>query len=389
MISRKTLDILNSTGFGADIDKFELFMVRVKESIEDGQPIISSKDAEDLFKVLREIKPESDVFSSSVAEDKEESISNETKIYNTMYNKFKPKNRYKAFEVSEKGLEAIYRVTSMKSGVDIIAKLMPVGIRFRAVYVDSVLCAVYILSNNQSDKDITEVAKMHLPNDAESLTGKYVTEVRGFITESKSSGKYQSTAEIYDYVTSGTYNKKSEIKFIAESVYSDGINDSFQAIDNLDNDEFETVYNIMIADINNEVSSKSIVTAANRAISYFESLVEDGLVTYDCSGVVLELNDINMLESTVDSNGIIEASVEIRSGKFWDSNVYESVVESIAYKQELDYMSATASIKPVVIGGIVVSDIKVGSLEVVKTRMITTGSIIKFNYNKKNGASIV
>lgn len=181
MINENTLKILNSIGFGADIDSLESYIIDYKQARLLSNLAFYSENYNKLYKILEEVKP-----NSIALTDKLSLSPLEIEKYDKIFDKYN--NIHEEVIYGTKGIN----MNTIKSNIDteedesidIIALANVSGIDINILYINGYIYRVYAIGETNKYIDLTEILKQNekVIGYIDELSDYELVELRGKLT---------------------------------------------------------------------------------------------------------------------------------------------------------------------------------------------------------------
>lgn len=351
MININTMNKLEKLGIGSDIDKLENYVALIDYSDMMGNCITTWDKKEEIVSLLKELKPNSDIFKYNWDLESEE-IDEFDKLFE-QYGRFKGIN---VNSITKKSFIELDKSIKDNGGTgDIYAFALPDGIDIRIVYRKGIYYSAYTYKYNKKGKDITEHIRNLVPYNIQEISDQGIIEVQARITMTNDALREANIKEseklafIVDFlINEKSYENIDKFKVLVYKIYSDDILidlgtlwDEHEAL--LDT-ELELVQNALIRNITNE----DLLDAVRELEKYFKYKVDKEYIYTD---IVICLNG-------VDDTAIINISEKYRKTK-----IYKCEVQEITWIPDLHSIVPVLNITPTLIdNAIYIKEIKLNSL---------------------------
>lgn len=391
MVNSNTMAELEKLGFGADIDALESYVAELQDAAGMGNPLVDDAAYDNYVRLLRQLKPTSETLNRNW-----EKFDTDLDEYDEVLKKY--------------GMCSITTVGSMEElrkfkqtlddighPVDLIASTKENGHGVRVVYVNGRLYNGSTRGRYKKGRDITRHLKAVLPNYVEQWKNIRIVEVRGEMLVSKDTfetylkGTLKTplssvTSLIRDSVTD------EELKYLEMVCYKVISSDDSLKFNTLW-DEFEHLKSCgfqipEIAGAKN-VTSDILDHAVEVILNYFERLMDEDKIRFACDGIVVAINDNNTFYSTGKSGNSWNGNIALKMGRYWESNVYSSVIEKIQFIPGKSYITPKAIIKPVVTGnGAEVTNVPLYNIGVMERYHLIPGETVYFRFGGEQGVTL-
>ena len=391
MVNSNTMAELEKLGFGADVDALESYVASLQDAAGMGNPLVDDATYDAHVRLLKQLKPTSEVLARNW-----ETADEDLTEYDEVLRKY---GMCSITTVGSKEELQKFRQTIIDIGhpVDLIASTKENGHAIRAVYLNGYLYNGSTRGRYKKGRDITRHLKAVLPNYVEQWKNVKLVEVRGEMLVSK------DTFETY---LKGTLKTplSSVTSLIRDSVTDEELNYleavCYKVISGDGSLEFETLWDEFqhLKECGFKIPEIAGVTGVTDAIfdraidaimAHFEKLMDDEQIKYACDGIVVAINDNNTFYSTGKTGNAWNGNVALKMGKYWESNVYSSVIERIAFIPGKSYITPKAIIRPVVTGtGAEVTNVPLYNIGVMERYHYIPGEMVYFRFGGEQGVTL-
>lgn len=395
MVNRDSLEKLNELGFGADIDALESYVQMLRDAAGMGNPLVEDSQYDIYHKLLEEVKPESKVLLSNW-EMEEEPMNQYDKILE-QYGMCSIKT---IDGINKSSLSNFIDVIRQAGGaVDVFASLKENGHATRAVYHYGELVSGSTRGRYSKGRDITRHLKRLLPNRIEGFASMPLVEIRGEVVVKK---------QQFEDVIKPLYNLKTPLSSVT-SMIKDSATD--QEIDYLNFVGYKVLpsdKNYRIPTLSNEyailqkcgiqvpehvvvkgVTEDNLVGTVEAILEYFEELMDNGEIEYDCDGIVIGVNDCNLFYSAGKDGNAWKGNFALKDGRYWQSSIYSSTIEEVVWEKGKEYLTPKAIIVPVKCrNGAEVVKVPLYNVGVMDRYGLYTGSAIHFKFGGEQGVTL-
>lgn len=392
MINEETLNILNSIGFGADIDGFETYVMDLRDAYGEGKPLVDDSQYDVYHRILKEVKPESKVF-----EQNWELEETELGEYDQLLDQYGMSSIRTIQGVNERELEYFAKVIDDNGGkVSLFASIKENGHAFRAVYLNGKLHYGTTRGRYKKGRDITRHLKRLLPNYIEDWKDSELVELRGELLvklstfEEKLQGELKTplssvTSLIRDSATDNEIDLMSAVCFKiltnSDSLHFDCLRDEFE---HLQEQGFETPQSAVIQG----VTRANLIGSVNALLEYFEDKMDNGELEYSCDGIVVAIDDNHIFYNSGRDGNTWNGNFAVKSGKYWESNIYSAVIEEVVFIPGKTYMTPKAIIEPTVCSnGAEVKVVPLYNVGVMERYGYTPGETVFFRFGGEQGVT--
>lgn len=389
MVNKDVMAELEKLGFGADVDALENYIARLQDAAAMGKPEVSDAMYDHLVRLLRQLKPDSEVLRRNW-----EIEDNDYGEYDKLLEKY--------------GMRSITTITSMDdlykfrnllkeigNPVDLMGSIKLNGHAVRAVFHRGKLVSGSTRGRYKKGRDITRHLKIVLPNYIEAWKDIELVEVRGeMLVKIEIFEKYlkQSLKTPLSSVTSLIRDSATdnEIKLLDMVCYkvlmSDDSNIKLPTLW----DEFEHLKEVGFkvppkAKVQG-VGPNNLDRAVELLLRYFEGLMDKGEVEYATDGVVVSINDNDLFYSLGLNGNSWNANFALKMGRYWESNVYSSIIKEVIFVPGKMYLTPKAIIEPVTVpGGQTISTVPLYNVGVMERYGYVPGAIVYFRFGGEQG----
>lgn len=383
MINQNTLDRLNAYGFGADIDSFESYIIDMRNAAAIGEPIADNAIYDAYIRLLKELKPDSVVFTENW-----ETEENELEEYDELLNKYGMCSI--TTYADEEELSQFKSVIDMAGGnVDLCVSVKENGHGVRAVYEYGQLVSATTRGRYKKGRDITRHAMILMPNTVDDWSEIPLVEIRGevlvkietfkqYLSDKLKTPLSSVTSLIKDSATDDEIGLMNFVayKFLtnSEDIQVDTLIDEFKILESAG---FETPQYKLAPG----VTSRNFIQYAYNILHGFETLMDNNKIEYSCDGLVLAINDRDLFYSLGKNGNAWISNFAMKMGRYWESNIYSSKILDIQFVPGKSYMTPKAIIEPVVCAnGAKVTYVPLYNVGVMDRYMYIPGETIYFRF---------
>ena len=391
MINNDLLEQLERLGFGSDIDALENRVAELQDAAGMGNPLVDDAVYDAHFKLLKELKPDSEVLNRNW-----ETVDEDYGKYDDVLKKYGMCSIVTISDISE--LDHFKDVLdTIGHNVELMASIKDNGHGVRAVYLNGWLYSGSTRGRTHKGRDITRHLKAVLPNHVEAWDSVPIVEVRGEMLvsienfEKYLKGKLKTplssvTSLIRDSVTD------DELKLLEMECYkvisSDGsleFETLWDEFEHLEKCGFKTPPKAKIVNVN----SDTLEIATNRILKYFESKMDAGEIRFSCDGIVFAINNNNDFYSTGKQGNAWNGNFALKTGRYWQQNIYSSVIEEIQFIPGKSFLVPKAIVTPVITAnGTQVTNVPLYNVGVMERYRYIPGEIIYFRYGGETGVTL-
>ena len=273
--------------------------------------------------------------------------------------------------------------------VSIIASMKENGHGVRAVYYNGELVSGSTRGRYKKGRDITRHLRAVLPNHVDAWETLGLVEVRGEMLVSKHNfeehlkGKTKTplssvTSLIRDSVTDDElqYLEMVCYKVIVENskLEFSSLKDEFVE---LENNGFKTPTYIHY----NGVNSTNVEAVVKAILNAFERHMDEDGEEYDCDGIVFAINNNDDFYSTGKTGNHWNGNFALKSGRYWEQNIYSSIIRDIEFIPGKSYIVPKAIVEPfVTANGSTVVNVPLYNVGVIERYHYVPGETIFFRF---------
>lgn len=366
MININTLNELENLNIGCDIDKLESYVALINNAEIMGNKIVREEEKERYIKLLKELKPTSEVLKYDwdmevEPDDKYDEIFNKTGFY------------------GKTGIKLDDNINELKESEDIIAYALPDGIDIRIIYVNGLLYQAYTYNREKKGKEITEYINEIIPYNIKEIIDDGIIDVRARLSINDNNlsklgiKESDKLAYIVDYITH-EYNEDLQDYFIVKvyKVFSNidlKCNSLWEEYELLGNTDFDIVEYAIVR----EVYKEDIIDTINQLENHFLSL-NDKEYNYTDISIVINNNSDKVIHNISEKNKEPKKLVATIIGIKWINSGY-----SITPRLE---------IKPIRLGDKTINYIDLNNLTYLEKNNISIGSKISIKIDYLNNLII-
>lgn len=285
MINNTTLNELNDTEFGADLDKIELYVLYYIKAASVSDMRKYNKLYNKCRKLLKDLKETSVVFQNNnsfadTIEDKydidtsniiDNNIEITSKVNNTLLNNI---------------------LSSETGNLNIVGIPYIDGINVKCIYINGYIYRIYICDNYNNYMNVTDNLKHRIPNHIEELSNHPKTILIGKLTIFNTNIDIQSflndiNTSIMMYIINNIHTDKIEL------IFTDIFDENIKTYTHWDRLEYMRTLHINVphhAMLRN-IDATLIAPALESFNEYFEDIVNTTGIIYSYSGIELRVNE--------------------------------------------------------------------------------------------------
>jgi DNA ligase (NAD+) len=387
MINKNLLDELNRLGFGADVDALESYVASLQDAAGMGEPKVTDVMYDYYVRLLRQLKPDSYVLKRNWEVDDYELDEND--ILLTKY-----------------GMKSITTIQNMADlykfkealgdrTVNMLASIKLNGHAIRAVYRNGKLVSGSTRGRRKKGRDITRHLKAVLPNEVEAWHDINIVEVRGEMLVPLAKFEYLRdylktplsavTSLLRDSVTDAELKYLDCVCYKALTENNElGLNKLSEEMDHLDKCGFKTPRRILVENV--DIYNLNVVV--EEVLNHFERIYDE--LEYATDGVVMAIDDNETFYSLgMDGNAYL-GNFALKMGKYWESNIYKSIIKEIKWIPGKTYITPKAIIEPVItVTGATVENVPLYNVGVIERLKLIPGNEIYFKFGGETGVTLV
>lgn len=372
MINNNVLNTLDDIGLGADIDSLEshlLDYIQVNQLINQYDYSYSHTK---MLKILKELKPESIVFSSKALLKQIETTEFDSILSAIPYNT--PSTPEKVYGVHDKKLKNI-RILGDSKSIDIVAVLNTKGVPVTCQYRNGSLYKIFAITGDKKYLDLTKLLKSKVASSLDELKQYSLCECRGYVTILNTSSNIQRKSLGTQWSTMRCLRTQTNIEniqividdilFVSEDIPFDNQWDKLKFLEKLG---FNVPNNALVRDITKEILEQALA----ELYDYFVSIKETEGIQYDYD--YIEIREGKDILNTNKSSKILFTQ------KLCDPEVcYESTVKSVQTRFNGIKTIGVLNIVPVNCNAIAINKIDIQDFLEYDCLNIHSGSKVKFN----------
>ena len=391
MINKNTMDELEALGFGADVDALESYVELLQNAAGMGEPIVADAVYDKHYKLLRQLKPESELLNRNW--ETEETELNE---YDEILQAYGMCSILTITDFEEmdkfKGILA-----KIGKPIDIMASIKENGHAARAVYLNGKLWGGTTRGRYKKGRDITRHLKAMLPNNIEEWSDIPIVEVRGEVLVSiPNFEKYlRGTLKTpLSSVTSLIRDSVSdeELKLLDMVCYKVIASDSSIQLGTL-HGEYDYLrdlgFKVPEYAIMQGVTQHNLEHSVETLLNYFEGLMDEEKIQYSCDGLVYSIDDTEIFYSMGKTGNTWNSNFALKMGRYWESNIYSSTILEVQWIPGKSYIVPKAKIEPVIASnGAEIKTVPLYNVGVMERYGYTPGETIYFRYGGETGVCL-
>lgn len=391
MVNTNTMDLLEKLGFGADVDALETYVGQLQDAAGDGTPLVDDSVYDAHIKLLRQLKPESELLNRNW-----ESYDEDLNEYDEVLKKY---GMCSITTVSD--IEDLDRFADVLDDighpVDLFVSIKDNGHGVRAVYSYGELHSGSTRGRYKKGRDITRHLKAVLPNHVDAWNDIPIVEVRGEMLVSIPNFEKYLKGKLKTPLSSVT-------SLIRDSVTDEELSllemECYKVISSDGSLEFETLYDEFSHLYDNgfrvpqnalvkNVTSSNLATYAEKVLHFFENKMDNKEIKFSCDGLVFAINNNHDFYSTGKEGNAWRGNFALKAGRYWQQNVYSAEIKEVVFVPGKSYLTPKAIIDPVTTAnGSEVTFVPLYNVGVMERYHYIPGDTIYFRYGGETGVTL-
>ena len=391
MVNTNTMDLLEKLGFGADVDALETYVGQLQDAAGDGTPLVDDSVYDAHIKLLRQLKPESELLNRNW-----ESYDEDLNEYDEVLKKY---GMCSITTVSD--IEDLDRFADVLDDighpVDLFVSIKDNGHGVRAVYSYGELHSGSTRGRYKKGRDITRHLKAVLPNHVDAWNDIPIVEVRGEMLVSIPNFEKYLKGKLKTPLSSVT-------SLIRDSVTDEELSllemECYKVISSDGSLEFETLYDEFSHLYDNgfrvpqnalvkNVTSLNLATYAEKVLHFFENKMDNKEIKFSCDGLVFAINNNHDFYSTGKEGNAWRGNFALKAGRYWQQNVYSAEIKEVVFVPGKSYLTPKAIIDPVTTAnGSEVTFVPLYNVGVMERYHYIPGDTIYFRYGGETGVTL-
>lgn len=391
MVNRNTLNELERLGFGGDIDALESYVATLQDAAGNGEPLVTDSVYDQHFRLLKELKPESEILSRNW-----ETADFEFTDKDEVLKKYGMCSITTVQEWSELG-EFLNVLDEIGEPVTLAVSVKENGHGVRAIYTYGELTGGSTRGRYKRGRDITRHLRAVLPTHVSQWDNIPLMEVRGemLVSIDNFEKHLKNTLKTpLSSVTSLIRDSVSdeELRFLDMLCYKVISANGEMEFGSLHEEYSHLVdcgFRVPPAVLINGVTSENLQANAEKVLEYFESKMDKGELPYSCDGLVFTIDDNETFYSTGKNGNSWRGNFALKIGRYWASNVYSSIIREIQFIPGKSYLTPKASIDPVVAStGATITTVPLYNVGVMERYGYTVGEEVFFKFGGETGVTL-
>ena len=355
MINNNTLRKINKCHFGADVNKIELYIKYFEKVSDIADTRMYSSEYELYRTLLKELKPESSVFSSPNYTD------------NRLEDKY------------DFNTEAYFRtdLTYINSKSDIIKNKINfvcipyiIGINVKCLYINGYVYRIYLCSETDNLYDVTDILDSRIPSYIEEIADKERVELIGKLTIFNN--KKESQTYLDNVLCSAMYYIEHNVNIESlDLIFTDIILEDNTELNNIwDRIEFMRTLHINVAHhaLIRDIDSTSLGEVLRTFTEYFNKIANETGIIYQYCG--LDLRELEDFEYKNDNRFLYNITLE--------GHKFESKIKSFSNINDNNRVYIIANIVSIKYNNIVIDKVIIDDICKIDDNNLQVGSNIKF-----------
>lgn len=388
MINANTMEELEKLGFGSDVDALESYIASLQEAAGMGTPIVDDAVYDAHVKILKELKPTSEVLHRNWEVD-----DNEPDEYDEVLKKYGMCSITTLDEIEDVSKFAAI-IAELGHPIDLMASIKDNGHGVRGVYLNGWLYNGSTRGRYKKGRDITRHLKATLPQYVDAWEKVKIVEVRGEMLVSKENFEKHLKNKLKTPLSSvtslirdsATDEELEKLDMECYKVISAGGELEFKTLwdefEHLKECGFKTPPKALIRGVTPATLEESV----RKILDYFEQMMDRGQIKYACDGIVFSVNSNDDFYSLGKDGNAWRGNFALKYGKYWASNIYHSTIERIEYLPGKTYITPKAIIEPVVTStGATVTNVPLYNIGVMEKYKYVPGEPIYFRFGSESG----
>lgn len=391
MINNDTMNLLNSYGFGADIDGFETHISLLRDAAGLGKPMVDDATYDMYIRLLRELKPDSVIFQQNWETEEEELDS-----YDEILKEYGMCSITTLQDMSEVA-KFNENIKGEPNGIDLFCSVKENGHAFRAVYLNGTIYNGTTRGRYKKGRSIPRHVRATCPNYVEAWKNIPLVEVRGeMLVKISTFEKYLKNilktplSSVTSLIRESATDE--ELKLLNAVCYKVISNDNSLVFDSLWDEfqhlkacGFEVPQHILVRGVHYGEAEQAV----GEMLQYFEGLMDKNEIEYSCDGLVFAINDNKKFYSLGKNGNAWNGNFALKAGRYWESNVYSSTIRSIAFIPGKSYMTPKANIDPVICStGAEIKVVPLYNVGVMERYGYTPGNTVYFRFGGETGVTL-
>lgn len=391
MVNSNTLEQLEKFGFGSDIDALESYVASLQDAAGMGNPLVDDSVYDAHVKLLKELKPTSEVLNRNW-----EVVEEELDEYDEILNKYGMCSITTLSDMDELWKFANV-LKELDHPVDLTASVKDNGHGVRAVYLKGWLYRGTTRGRYKKGRDITRHLKAVLPQYVDAWEHVPIVEVRGEMLvsienfEAYLKGKTKTplssvTSLIRDSVTD------EELKLLEMECYkvisSDGslkFDTLWEEFEHLEECGFKVPPKAKIRG----VTASNLETSVERIFKYLESLMDTGKIRFSCDGIVFAIDNNDDFYSSGKEGNAWKGNFALKTGRYWQQNIYSATILEVQFIPGKSFIVPKAVIEPLTTAnGAQVTNVPLYNVGVMERYKYIPGETIYFRFGGETGVTL-
>jgi NAD-dependent DNA ligase len=368
-------------------EELEWYISGCNKAYEQGKPIIEDSVWDALIKLLRSVKPSSNLLVGNYGTDESKTIDDDLLIA--------PMLSIKTASTWAETSEFVRSVEEFGGEVALHASYKMNGHGIRIIYKNGKLFRAYTRGRTGKGRDITRHIELcrNVPNYVERWKEIDIVGVRGealvtdkdFREELSEKWKHRLSSVTHLMAESNSdeeverYLRVLAYRFIEKGGKTNSLTGEYRELREAG---FETPPELKI-----KVNRSDVVDQLNKLVIAFTQIESDGKVGYDTDGVVVRIDNDRLYDSCeIKDDHHSNGGIALKLGKRWQTGFFKSVIERVQWEPGKKYVVPKALIEPVVMpNGATVTVVPLYNVGVMKKYSYYSGQEIYFGFGSEHG----
>lgn len=393
MINSKHLEELEELGFGSDIAELESYVALLQEAAADGEPLVDDPVYDRHFRLLEELKPDSEILKRNWEKDGDEPLND----YDEILKEYGMRSITTCIDFSDIKKYGT-KISKLNHPTELLAAFKMNGHALRIVYEYGELVSATTRGRYKKGRNVTRHARNICPSHVEYFEAFPLVEVRGealvsYDTFTNVMSKFCKTplSSVTSLIRDSVSDEELKyLNFVAYKIIVHGIEEDDLFLETL-YDEYEYLdacgFKVPYHKLYENVTEDNLENTVEDILKHFAS---DGVqMGYDVDGVVVAVNDNNDFYSLGLDGNSFNGNIAVKMGK-WECNKYTGVIEEILWERNKSWFTPKARITPVItVTGSSVSTVPLYNVGVMFKLKLKKGSPINFRYGGETGVQLL
>lgn len=393
MINSKHLQELEELGFGNDIAALESYVSALQDAAADGEVLVDDPVYDRHYRLLRELKPDSELLKRNWEKDSEEPLQD----YDEILKEYGMRSITTCVDFADVDKFA-QDIGTLNHPVDILASFKMNGHGVREVYVYGDLVSATTRGRYKKGRDITRHMGIITQKHVEYFESFPLVEIRGELLVSYKNFKEVTSTYCKTPLSSVTSLIRDSVSddelkyldFIAYKIIIHGLEEDDTFLTSL-LDEFEYLdacgFKVPYHKLYTGITQDIMGDIAESILTHFAS--DSVQMGFDADGVVIAVDDNEDFYSLGLNGNTYKANAALKMGK-WECNKYVGVIREITWEHGKSWFTPKAVIEPVTtVTGAEVRVVPLYNVGVVRKLGLKPGSVINFRFGGETGVQLL